>query len=224
MILLVSGATTSVAWFHPKRVGVLCVPGSWSHHIHENRPWAGDNGAYSGFEEWAFLAMLEKLQPYRSTCLFISAPDVVGNAEQTADLFKVWAPRIREAGYPVAYVLQDGATTLPPCDAVFLGGTTLFKLSEGALRLCDEAKATGRWVHVGRVNTSRRIQRFIEVADSIDGGTASRWAMTNIPKMLRWIDQARSSSGLASTWQPSLSLTSDSDAGPILAASSSEES
>jgi len=55
-------------------------------------------------------------------------------------------------------------------DALFIGGTTAWKLSEAVYQLCQEAKRRGKWVHMGRVNSLRRM-RLAESfgCDSADG-------------------------------------------------------
>jgi len=62
----------------------------------------------------------------------------------------------------VALVAQDGLESLPvpweDFDALFIGGSTAWKLSEAARELCQEAKRRGKWVHMGRVNSLRRMQ------------------------------------------------------------------
>jgi hypothetical protein len=68
---------------------------------------------------------------------FVVAPDVVANARGTLDLFRVWAPRIRERGFRVALAGQDGLEYLQEeilwniVDAFFVGGTTQWKLGDG---------------------------------------------------------------------------------------------
>ena len=116
-------------------------------------------------------------------CLFVTVPDVVGDAQATAELFDTWAPELERRGLPVALVLQDGVEDLAWLDgvwdrlaAVFVGGTDDFKLGPAAAELAREAKRRGLWVHWGRVNTKRRIAHISETgaADSFDG---SSWAI-----------------------------------------------
>ncbi len=90
--------------------------------------------------------------------------------------------------------LQDGQTfaTVPwrRCAAVFVGGTTAWKLGPEARNLVAYAKALGKWVHMGRVNTRRRIRLGVRWGvDSIDGKTFSQFG--DLPKGIPWIDQAK---------------------------------
>lgn len=111
--------------------------------------------------------------PYQATCKFVVAPDSVANAIETLWRFRQWAWRIKALGYPVAFVAQDGQESLPlppEYDALFIGGTTRWKLSPMADDLIRHAKSAGKWTHVGRVNSQRRIRHFQLVGvDSVDG-------------------------------------------------------
>ena len=109
-----------------------------------DKPWACDNGAFSGFDEGAFLSMLGQC-PVDARCLFIAMPDVVGEWARTLALWRQWSPMVRALGYPLAVVLQDGATvpSVPwdTCDAVFVGGSTRFKESPGARTIMSYAQS-----------------------------------------------------------------------------------
>jgi hypothetical protein len=158
--------------------------------------WAADNGAYAGFDAEPFVAMLERLRAFAG-CRWVACPDVVGDAAATLRLFAEWAPRIRELGYRVAWVAQDGATpqTAPwaDLDCVFIGGSTAWKLSRESLALCEAAKRRGKWLHVGRVNRQRRTRwAFDAGADSIDGTGFSRWPDTLLPGAVRYLERLQS--------------------------------
>lgn len=181
-MLLVSGATTTIrplVQSRPDIFGVLAVPGD-RNSLPEQGAWAGDNGAFSGFVEAPFLAMLNKHLWARERCLFVAAPDVVGDCAATGALFDTWGGRIRDRGYRVALVAQDGLTwdTTPwdDLDAIFIGGSTEFKLGADAARIAVEAQLLGKWVHMGRVNTARRLHYAAAVGcDSVDGSGWSRF-------------------------------------------------
>lgn len=150
--------------------------------------WAMDNGAYSGFEPDAFMRMLEKFYG-RVGCRFVSCPDVVGDAYATLTRWPFWSHVIRGAGFVPALVLQDGmlAAEVPwkEVGAVFVGGFMPWKFSEQAQELVAYAKARGLWVHVGRVNSQRRIFEATRMgADSFDGGQYSRFADIRIPEAM----------------------------------------
>ena len=142
-------------------------------------PWAIDNGAYARFDGKAFLSLLEREAHHKVNCLFVTAPDVVGSARRTLEAFEHWKGRL--AGWPLAVAIQDGQQDLEiPWDeiaAVFIGGTTQFKLSASAAHVIKAAKIMGKWAHVGRVNDPARFAYFEELgADSIDGTGISRYS------------------------------------------------
>lgn len=140
------------------------------------QPWAADNGRFSSpatYSDAAYLAWLAK-RPHRERCLFATAPDVVGDATATLALSAPMFARIRAAGYRAALVAQDGLEALPvpwdDFDALFIGGTTRWKLSEAAHELAAEAKRRGKWLHMGRVNSLRRVRIAKAMGcDSVDG-------------------------------------------------------
>lgn len=137
--------------------------------------WAADNGRFSRPETYSDERYLAWLGTRDATsCLFATAPDVLGDAARTLALSEPMFARIRAAGYPVALVAQDGLESLlvpwADFDALFIGGTTAWKLSEAVTGLVAEAKRSGKWVHMGRVNSLRRL-RFADAigCDSADG-------------------------------------------------------
>lgn len=130
--------------------------------------------------------MLERIAGLEG-CKFVSAPDVVGDHINTARLFEEWRPELLEIGQPIALVAQDGLTNPPwdQFDALFIGGTTDFKLGADAHRLAVEAKERGKWVHMGRVNTRRRaITAKSWGVDSIDGTRMSMFTDDYLGTML----------------------------------------
>lgn len=150
-----------------------------------------DNAAFSGFDPAAFCALLARVAG-RPGCRFVACPDVVADAAATARLFEVWEPVIRALGLPVALVGQDGAEDLPlpwdRIDALFVGGTTDWKVGLSAAKLVREAKSRGLWVHMGRVNTRKRFRHAFHLGcDSVDGSGFCRWPDQRIPAALQWL-------------------------------------
>jgi hypothetical protein len=153
MLLLVSGAAKTVERLrsHP-HLGHLVSPRSrndpnW--FLSTGLPRAADNGAFSGFDPPAFLRMRDVIQG-KPGCLFVVCLDVVGNAIATLSLFGQWRQTVVDRQLPVAYVAQDGQEQLPvpwdEMDALFIGGSTEFKLGRHAESLTKEARsgANGR--------------------------------------------------------------------------------
>jgi hypothetical protein len=147
--------------------------------------FAIDNGAYASFDATAFISLLERERHHIKMCRFVAVPDVVGSAIRTLEVFDAWQTRL--SGWPLALVAQDGQQNLPIpwycIEAIFVGGTTEFKMSKHAEHIVRAAKALGKWVHAGRVNTPGRFEYFEKMgADSIDGTGLSRysWMRENI--------------------------------------------
>jgi hypothetical protein len=169
-----------------ERVGRLFTPrmtGAIKQTAAASIPWALDNDAFNGMDISAYLRALG-IVGGNPECLFVVLPDVVGDAETTYKNFIRWQPIVREElGLPVAYALQDGLQGVGVpwelTDAVFVGGTTLFKMGEVARRTVAEARERGKWVHMGRVNSSRRAEYAASIGcDSVDGSMWARWVDT----------------------------------------------
>lgn len=187
MLLLVSGATATVREHqgHP-HLGLLAIPAAKpSRSFYEGWTWAADNGAFTGFDEAVFTRMLDRLHGLPG-CAFVACPDTVADADSTLQQFSVWAPRLRSDGWPVALVAQDGLERLrvpwDDLDAIFIGGSTDWKLGPHARHIATEATQRGKWLHVGRVNTPDRIRYCASIgANSIDGSQWSRFSRIYLP-------------------------------------------
>lgn len=65
-----------------------------------------------------------------------------------------------------------------------------WKESVAAGRLAREAIDRGLRVHMGRVNTRRRLViASLFGCHTVDGTTLARWPDTNLPELLRWLDE-----------------------------------
>lgn len=164
----------------PSDVGQLLTPLTRYSNRGRQR-FAIDNGAFAGFESKPFRSLLKREHDNRDRCLFVACPDVVGSARRTMEVYRHWAPQMRADGWPVALVAQDGLEDLDipwhEVKAVFIGGSTRWKLSEEAVAVIRAAQAMDKWVHVGRVNTPDRFERFLELGvDSIDGSGISQYS------------------------------------------------
>lgn len=143
--------------------------------------FAIDNGAFGNFDAALFLRLMERERPRRDLCRFVAVPDVVGDARRTLEVFEIWRKKAALAGWPLALVVQNGQEHLPipwtKLDAIFVGGDTAWKEGAGAVGCIKAAKALGKWVHVGRVNTPGRFEHFEKLgADSIDGTGLARYS------------------------------------------------
>jgi hypothetical protein len=159
--------------------------------VQQRRSWAIDNGAYAGFRKDAWISLLKREQPNQKTCLFVVAPDVVGDARRTLECFDEWGHFLIDDGWPVALAAQDGLEDLPiPWEylhCLFIGGTTEWKLGPHAAACIKAALIHGLWVHVGRINTAPRLDYFTAMGvHSFDGSGVSRFshmreAITDLP-------------------------------------------
>jgi hypothetical protein len=188
MLMLVTKADPTIRRHAHPALGRLVTPRHYSSieaTAHAGIPWAADNDAFSGFEPGAFMAMLDRLAGLPG-CLFVTCPDVVADAAATARRFARWAGAIRRTGLPVALAAQDGLDRLAvpweEIDALFVGGSTTWKLSDHAARLVAEANARGIWTHMGRVNSARRLEWAKAIGcRSVDGTSYARFTDTHLP-------------------------------------------
>lgn len=195
--LLISGQTAVVRGLLPRwahRLGVLLTPQNGNRVdtvLATQLPWSIDNGAYRGLDLPAFRRLLA-----RAACkpglLWIAVPDVVGDAKATRESFeRCW---IEVAGFgPLAYVGQDGAEAIEhPWECFrcwFVGGTDKWKLSSASASMVAEAQRRGKLVHVGRVNSMRRLQAAFDLGvDSVDGSGMSKFGKTYIRRYCAWIE------------------------------------
>lgn len=140
-----------------------------------------DNGAFGRFDAALFLRLVKREQARKRLCRFVAVPDVVGDARRTIEVFHHWCKKPELAGWPLALVVQNGQEHLDIpwelIDAIFVGGDTKWKEGPGAAGCIKAAKAIGKWVHVGRVNTPARFEHFEAMgADSIDGTGLARYS------------------------------------------------
>ncbi|GAA1161487.1 hypothetical protein F4556_005109 [Kitasatospora gansuensis] len=169
--------------------GNTIPPGAW---------WAADNGRFGkgwpGPERW-WTWLTRQVHHYGpQNCLFAVAPDRPFDAAGTFTDSTPWLPRIRSLGIPAAYAAQDGCDTndllpWPDFDVLFLAGTTEWKTGPVAERLARQAHQLGKPVHMGRVNSRKRLR----LADwfgcaSADGTYLTYGPDQNLPRLLDWLN------------------------------------
>lgn len=173
-------------------IGLMCQPAS-------NRPrvgwtWAADNGCFSAtWNEARWLRWIDDDRLPRAGCVFAAVPDVVGDPVLTLRRWNRYSERVRDAGFPLAFVVQDGAERdldwIPPFshfDCLFIGGSTEAKMSELMIELAMYAREHHKWVHVGRVNSWSRFQAWAPFADSCDGTMLAYAPSINLERLRRW--------------------------------------
>ena len=200
MRILVSGATATVrrlADQYREYIGVLMTPqnGNWLCSL--PLPWAVDNAAFSNPDDSKYWKLcmnswgMERFHPP----LWMAVPDVVGDHAATRRLFdwwmEHWLSEMAFVPFRLAFVLQNGCTVdeVPWDDiaAVFIGRDNDFKLRQSA-PLIDAAKSRDKLVHIGRVNTHRRLRYAYDLgADTVDGTKYSMFSETHLPSALRFV-------------------------------------
>ncbi len=156
---------------YPGKIGHLISPGA-ERGPFEFPGWryALDNGAFGpkGFQVEPWLKMLDWARLSGIAPSWVLVPDVVGDREGTLARWREYSTTATRYGWPLAFAVQDGMTEkdVPSsAEVVFVGGTTFWKWRTVA----SWCKAFHR-VHVGRVNTYRRLWTCHDAgAESTDG-------------------------------------------------------
>lgn len=146
----------------------------------DNGAWA-DFQASRAFDGDAFERLIDKLGAGAD---WIVLPDIVAGGIASLELSLRWSNRCLSVCPLVLIAVQDGMQEtdlehlVGRSVGIFLGGSTAWKLATmGAWgSFCARL---GVYYHVARVNTERRMWMAIAAgADSIDGSSASRYAVT----------------------------------------------
>jgi len=176
---------------------------SQGNRIPEGVPVGIDNECFLHPERFgngdAFLQLIAQFDP--DDVLFATAPDIVGDWAATLQRSRPWLDRIRTAGVPAAIVIQNDATrlTVPwdDVDAVFIGGTTDWKLGPRVVEIPAEANDRDISVHMGRVNSHKRLAYAAWIGcDTADGTFLAFGPDQNLPKLLRWLDDVNTQPSL----------------------------
>jgi hypothetical protein len=177
------------------RIGVMLSYNAGKQRVIGHKCWAADNGCFSQPKKYSddgFLSWLDQID--RTGCLFAVAPDVVADAAATLDRAAPMLPKIRRLGFAASLVGQDGATPAslpwPDFDALFIGGSTRWKLSGAAADLILEAKRRGKHCHMGRVNSWQRIRAAAVLGcHSVDGTFIAFGPDKNTAIVVDWLDR-----------------------------------
>ncbi len=196
--MYLSGMTKPGSREHPM-LGVMITPAHGnSVTCLAGRMWAGDTGCFAqgdAFKLGRYITWLEeKVSPYREKCLFVTAPDVVGDADATWRRSALVLPLIRSLGYQAALVAQNGFEPShikwDAFDVLFLGGDTVWKLSQETRLLVEIAKREGKHVHMGRVNSYKRLERAtLWGCDSADGTYVRFRPDAYVARVCQWLDR-----------------------------------
>lgn len=174
------------------------------------------SNAYPG--DAGYLRWLDARAGFAADCRFAVAPDVVADHDATMARSMPILAAIRDTVGAVAVCAQNGATpdNLPwsQIDAVFLAGIVEcvrcgrvpglaelpltrcacggqmreWKLGPAAAAVTFEARRRGVWVHMGRVNSFRRLQYAASIGcDSGDGTLLAFGPDKNLEQLLGWL-------------------------------------
>ena len=164
------------------------------------RQYALDNGAWTAFQRGtafdgdAFMRAVDRVGEHAE---WIVLPDIVVGGERSLELSLTWLEKLKGLPTPLLIAVQNGFTIedvrsyLNPMVGIFVGGDTQWKEDTTAM-WGSLARRRNCYLHVGRVNSQRRIAICATAgADSFDGTSVSRYAVT-----MRPLDAARRQSDL----------------------------
>lgn len=175
-------------------LGCMTTPAQ-GNRIPDGALYAADNGKFGkgwpGADRWFDWLETTVTRYGADRCLWAVAPDVPFDAAGTLAESLPWLGRIRELGIPAAFAAQDGCDLLglpwDEFDVLFLAGSTEWKTGPIAARLAREAKARGKQVHMGRVNSRKRLRLAHEFGCKTADGTYIAFGPdTNLPATLAW--------------------------------------
>ncbi len=176
---------------------MVSAKGAWRS---EGFRYAIDNGAWTAFQKGepfdrhAFLGVVSSLGKDAD---FIVIPDVVAGGRESLAFSRQWIPRLSRERRPLYLAVQDGMTpddvadvlkAWPEVSGLFVGGSSEWK-DQTLPAWAQFAIERGVKIHVGRVNTKRRLDHCQRCGvDSIDGSGPSRFAI-HAERMSRWARQ-----------------------------------
>jgi hypothetical protein len=192
MLCMINGSYSAARDIAPiEYIGMMSTPFTGNtimHAVNHDAVWCLDNGCFNRYEPQSIVRMLERWQGLKG-CKFAVVPDVVCNHDETMLLFRAWIGTYTRLGYPAAFVLQNGVTpdSVPygSIAAVFIGGDDQFKYNDTVREIVKRAKQRGLWVHMGRVNSARRIRYAAAIGcDSTDGTAVVRFQRQRLAELI----------------------------------------
>lgn len=206
---------------HPS-LGCMRTPES-NRRLPLGMPWAADCGlSVATSNDPAavdrYLGWLQAVAADRATCLFATAPDVLGDAEATWERSAPLLPLIRGLGYRAALVAQDGfdpeAVDWDAFDCLFIGGAPLTgdrltppnerrrrvgqewkRREDGGWAAIREAHRRGLPVHVGRVNSGPYLRNLAAAGVRSADGTTLTWRNLQA-RAFGWLDRLHGQASL----------------------------
>jgi len=198
MLVMLANNTGSdvgyLAGMYPGKVGHLYSPGAqrgpkWY------LPYALDNERFTAGPDWSeakWRKMLDWAKLSGQRPLWALVPDVVGSRSGTIEDWAKYAPILKTYGWTLAFAVQDGMRAEDvPADAevVFVGGSTEWKWRTYQM-WCREFPH----VHIGRVNTYRRLWDCHDAgAKSCDGTGFVRGDQRQLRGLFAYMDESSGS-------------------------------
>ena len=177
------------------RLGCIITP-KQGNLIPDGATYIADNGCFGkGYPgDTAWYQWLTTRNP--TNCVFATAPDALCDHQRTYLRADPWLDRIRDLGHRAAFVAQNGCRpnklAWDRFDVLFIGGDDPFKLGPIARDLATQAKDHGKWVHMGRVNSHRRIRYAKDIGcHSADGTHLAFGPDINLPIVEGWLTKMR---------------------------------
>lgn len=159
--------------------------------------WAADNGCFNA-KTFTIARWGRWLIRQPRTADWATVPDVVGDHAATLARWHRFAGWVRRIGFRPAFVAQNGCTPNDIPDdagALFIGGIPDrpggpdWKLSNAAHACALEARRRGIPVHMGRVNSLRRLRIAAQwECDSVDGTLLAFGPDIRLPQLLSWLE------------------------------------
>ncbi|MFC8660603.1 hypothetical protein [Streptomyces sp. NPDC057199] len=178
-------------------IGCMTTPAQ-GNRIPDGAFYACDNGKFGkgwpGADIWSEWLQRTVNRYGADRCLWAVAPDKPLDAAGTLDESLPWLACIRELGVPAAFAAQDGCDLLglpwDEFDVLFLAGSTAWKIGPVAARLAEEARARGKAVHMGRVNSLRRLRIAEGVGcQTVDGTFLAFGPDKNLARLRGWLNE-----------------------------------
>lgn len=156
------------------------------------RHYCLDNGAWTAHNSgsaWDPGAFQECVDAFGAGADFIVCPDIVCGGLESLKLTEEWLPRLpglRLVAVQNGHTPDDIRDWLGPEVGIFVGGDDTWK--EPSLSIWGElARETSCYLHVGRMNSKRKIRLCaLAGADSFDGTSVTFW-----PSNIRHLDAER---------------------------------
>lgn len=197
--MVVMSANNSGVWIgwlagrFPGSIGHLYSPGG-QRGPYPFIPYALDNGAYGvhlnggEWEPTAWEALLDWAHVQSYAPQWVLVPDVVGSRCGTLKAWVNFYPTAKRYGWPIAFAVQDGMSKSDApkqADIIFVGGSTQWKWATLPVWCAHFPR-----VHVGRVNTFRRLVQCERAgAESADGTGFTRGGPERLDDLVRFMEE-----------------------------------